>query len=55
MMTPEEFANRMRQILETEDIEGGHKKMDDLMCALLVSLGYIEGIDIYNTTHKWYA
>ena len=30
-------------------------KMDDEMCALLSSLGYSKGIDIFENVDKWYA
>lgn len=53
-ITPEVFAERMRNAIE-EGTEDGHMIMDDLMCELLRELGYGEGIDIFENTHKWYA
>lgn len=57
VITPDEFAKRMRDIHErySDDEEIVHVEMDDLMCALLRELGYNEGIDIFDYTHKWYA
>ena len=56
-ITPEEFAKRMQEIHDRylDDEEVVHSEMDDLMCELLRQLGYGEGIDIFDNTHKWYA
>lgn len=64
MMTPEEFAEKMKKARDTTcwifgsevpDIETAHENMDDLMCHVLRELGYGEGIDIFRQTKKWYA
>lgn len=59
-MTPEEFAAKMREAYEThwmkeEDEEVVHIVMDGIMCNLLRSLGYGEGVDIFNETPMWYS
>ena len=54
-MTPEEFAETMKEIAESEDPECAHGDMDDLMCQLLEDLGYEEGVKIYLDADKWYA
>ncbi len=63
-MTPEEFAAKMLEASkityshwgkEYADIEDSHAAMDDLMCNLLRSLGYGDGIDIFEKAEKWYA
>lgn len=54
-MSPREFADKMKQITEEEDVEEAHRHMDDLMCNLLNLLGYNEGVAIFNQTYKWYA
>jgi hypothetical protein len=53
-MTPEEFKERMEKC-RSEDIEAGHGYADDLMCELLRSLGYGEGIEVFENMEKWYA
>lgn len=56
-LTPEQFKEEMER-LEREydgDPEYMHGAGDDLMCNLLRSLGYSEGIDIYDNWTKWYA
>lgn len=56
-MTPEEFKKEMQQIKDDygDDREVVHVKMDELMCKVLVSLGYHEGVQIFNDTEMWYA
>ena len=58
VMTPEEFAERMKELSEEcnyGDNEVAHKEMDELMCELLTVLGYGEGVAIFGDAHKWYA
>ncbi len=55
LYTPQEFAQAMNELVENRDIEERHEAMDDLMCELLRELGYEEGIDIYESTSKYYA
>lgn len=54
-MTPEEFAEAMKEIAEGNDPECVHSYMDDLMCQLLDDLGYEEGVNIFLDAEKWYA
>ena len=57
IMSPEEFADRMRQIAEGtwNDTEGRHEMADELMCELLEAMGYEEGIEIFDDMEKWYS
>lgn len=60
-MTPEEFYEKMsnfRQQLNgvyLYDNEDFHIDADDLMCELLTSLGYGDGIKVFQDTPKWYS
>jgi hypothetical protein len=57
-MTPEEFAARMRELYPQNgvyDNEQAHVRADELMCELLRSLGYGEGVDIFDAAERWYA
>ena len=57
-LTPEEFTDAMREALERgrdEDEEQTHKRADNLMCDLLKSLGYEEGVAVYLKSGRWYA
>lgn len=56
-MTPAEFATAMKAI-PTEyrgDPEVAHMMADDLLCQVLISLGYAEGVMAYTAMDKWYA
>lgn len=54
-MDPDAFAYEMRMIARGDDEEVEHSDMDDLMCEILTSLGYEEGVQIFKDAHKWYA
>lgn len=62
-ITPEEFAKKMKEIKDAyidededwNDVEDVHFDMDVLMMEVLRSLGYGEGVDIFDETDKWYA
>lgn len=54
-MTPKEFAEKMQSIVDEKNTELGHIEMDDLMCELLKSLGYEEGVEIFDNALKWYS
>jgi len=56
-MTPEEFKIKMQEIRDDAagDIESDHGEADNLMCEVLSSLGYDEGVQIYRRLEKWYS
>lgn len=56
-MTPDEFAEKMKRIVEETgcDVEACHGEMDDAMCELLTELGYGDGIQVFYGAEKWYA
>ena len=49
------FANEMRRIARNNDPELNHISADELMCDLLCSLGYDEGVEIFKNMMKWYS
>ena len=56
MISPKEFAEKMRQIAEKrDDEEVCHVEMDDYICEILKALGYEEGVEIFEDTPKWYS
>lgn len=60
MFTPDEFENAMLEIKMKYKDESGfeedaHRDMDKLMCDLLRSLGYADGVRVYLGTKRWYA
>jgi hypothetical protein len=57
-MTPDEFATEMKILFpddEDYDVEGSHSTADDIMCDILIELGYTEGVEIFKKARKWYA
>lgn len=56
-MTSEEFADAMRELVKKygDDEEMFHITADGLMTALLIALGYEEGIEIFADQPKWYS
>ena len=65
VLTPEEFAKAMEDISDKltnppkdcpyYDEEDAHVEMDYLMCDLLRSLGYGDGVSIFENANRWYA
>lgn len=54
--TPEEFFNIMKKIRNNGGYEESwHRDMDNLMCRVLIDLGYGDGIDVFYDTDKWYS
>lgn len=56
-MTPDEFAEKMKKIIEDTGCyeETFHWEADELMCEILVSLGYEKGVKIFQKQLEWYA
>lgn len=54
-MTPRQFAAAMKKIFVDQDPDCEHRDADDLMCELLVSLGYSAGVKVFREAEKWYA
>lgn len=55
LLTPEEFAKEMQIIASCGYEEEFHSEADDLICRLLIALGYREGVEIFKKTPKRYA
>ena len=55
-MTKEEFYRKMLALEETyADNELFHIKADELMCKLLIELGYGQGVEVFLDAPKWYS
>lgn len=65
-ITSEEFSSRIKIIAgydsanenwmdKYRDHEHDHRVADDLICEILESLGYSEGIKIFKDMTRWYA
>lgn len=49
------FAERLKNEAMTGDSEDDHGTADDLLCALLESLGCKESVAAFKAVRKWYA
>ncbi len=55
-ITPLKFAEEMARIREQgDDAEVIHEQADNLMCKVLLQLGYKYGVKIFEEMPKWYA
>lgn len=56
-MTKDDFEDKMMEILErgAAEPEVNHGDADDLLCEMLIDLGYKDIIAIYHRISKWYA
>jgi hypothetical protein len=54
-MTREEAIARLKELQTGGDIEAEHSDADEVICMLLVSLGYQDVVDEWNKVEKWYA
>lgn len=56
-ITAKGFMIAMQEIKNEQEFETEvcHSLMDKLLCRTLVSLGYGDGVKVYESTSKWYA
>lgn len=54
-MTKEEAIKALKQWQGDTDEEIAHSRADDILCDLLISLGYSGVIEEYEKITKWYA
>ena len=55
MVTPAEFEDEMKKLLENRSIEDRHEKADKLMCKALKDNGYSVGVKVFEDMEKWYS
>lgn len=55
IITPKQFYEQMKVAFGGDDIESNHSAGDDVMCELLKSLGYNDGVKVFEDADKWYA
>lgn len=51
----DEYAKKLKEANAKFDIEAGHSRADDLLCELLMKLGYVKVVDAFKAVEKWYA
>lgn len=54
-MTHDEAITKLRALQTASDPEAEHAEADDILCDLLVSLGYKDVVDEWEKVSKWYA
>lgn len=54
-VTPEEFAQAMRELSNNYDIEESHYFADNLIVVVLEENGFEEGAEIFKNMAKWYS
>ena len=54
-MNREEAINELKQWQAHDDEEMEHIRADEILCELLISLGYQDVVDEWKKVGKWYA
>jgi hypothetical protein len=54
-MSREQAMARLKELQNNGDTEAAHGYADDVLCALLRSLGYDDVVDEWDKVDKWYA
>jgi hypothetical protein len=49
------YKKAMIECAQSDDPETAHAYADNLLCNMLIELGYGEIVDIYNLVGKWYT
>lgn len=49
------FLQEMLELQKDDDYEITHIKADQLLCEILIELGYKDIVDAYSGIEKWYA
>lgn len=50
-----EELETLRKLVDDKDTEVAHIKADDILCRILLDLGYDEIVEAYDAVDKWYA
>lgn len=53
--TRQGYIDRLKALQQDEDTESAHFRADDLLCMLLIQLGYGDVVAEYVDIEKWYA
>lgn len=55
MIDIEEKISQLKKLQQSGDTEIAHSKADDIICELLLELGYEEVVTEYHKIDKWFA
>lgn len=50
-----EYLEKMRELIESDDDEIAHIKADSILCEILMREEYNELVDLYGQVPKWYS
>ena len=53
-MSKEEAIKKLEEWADSGDIEMAHCEAEDILCDLLIQLGYEDVVQAYHKVHKWY-
>jgi hypothetical protein len=51
----QKLIDELKQLQGDGDTEGQHGRADDILCEILVELGYIEAVEEWKKVNKWYS
>ena len=51
----QKYVKMLKDKCFTGDTEQDHVYADDIICALLIELGYKDVVKVFNETERWYA
>jgi hypothetical protein len=54
-MTREQAIEKLKALQGSGDVEAAHGDADEILCALLESLGYADVVAEWSEVEKWYA
>ena len=54
-MPYEKEIKRLKELSEQYDPEIAHEKADEILCEILLDLGFVEIVKAYSEIGKWYA
>ena len=49
------YIERLKLSAKSDDTEGAHCYADEVLCDLLIELGYTKVVEAYHEVDKWYA
>lgn len=54
-MDIKKYEDAMREQIKNNDCEVAHHIADDILCDVLIELGYEKLVDLFYKVDKWYA
>ena len=51
----DEYLQELKNLQSNRDLEIAHGHADDILCRLLIDLGFQDIVDAYHKIDKWYA